>query len=97
MWPGSALHGIYTWENPRWEDFEYELKEELEGNEFSWLGNGFVQSQLKGATRETTWYLDEDKSHIPVENPLLAAKEKPINGQANGFRADPVAALAASA
>lgn len=71
MWPGSALHGIYTWENPRWEDFEYELKVELEGNEFSWLGNGFVKSQLKGATKETTWYLDEDKSYIPVENPLL--------------------------
>ncbi|TPX11474.1 uncharacterized protein E0L32_007893 [Thyridium curvatum] len=31
LWPGSALHGIYVWSHPRWEDYEYVLKDELKG------------------------------------------------------------------
>ncbi|CZR53553.1 related to flavin-binding monooxygenase [Phialocephala subalpina] len=66
VWPGSALHGMYAWENPRWEDYDYELKDELEGNILSWLGNGYITSQIEGL--KTTGYLDE--AYMPVENPL---------------------------
>ncbi|KPM40130.1 putative sterigmatocystin biosynthesis monooxygenase stcW [Neonectria ditissima] len=62
LWPGSALHGMYLWSNPRWEDYDYELKEELKGNPFKWLGNGFVRAQVEG--KRTTSYLDH--SVIPV-------------------------------
>ncbi|KAL4862560.1 hypothetical protein BDV12DRAFT_42067 [Aspergillus spectabilis] len=72
MWPGSALHGMYAWANPRWEDFDYELKEEQGGNPFNWLGNGYVTAQLVGDVAGMTFYLDDDKSFVPVKNPLLA-------------------------
>lgn len=47
---------MYAWSNPRWEDYEYELKEELEGGMFGWFGNGYCTSQLEG--KDTTRYLD---------------------------------------
>lgn len=56
LWPGSALHGMYVWSHPRWEDYDYELKDEQKGNPFKWLGNGFVRSQVEG--KKTTEYLD---------------------------------------
>lgn len=77
MWPGSALHGMYIWENPRWEDYEYKIKEEQEGNPFSWFGNGYVTTQLADDVHGTTFYLDDENSRIPEENPLLS-KRKPV-------------------
>lgn len=58
---------MITMSNPRWEDYDYELKDELEGNPFKWLGNGYIKAQLEG--KNTTTYLDE--AVISVENPLL--------------------------
>jgi hypothetical protein len=88
MWPGSSLHGMYVWQNPRWEDYDYTLKDEQEGNPFSWLGNGYVGAQLLGDVKKTTFYLDEGVSDVPVENPLVAKKKHqppllsagPVNG-----------------
>ncbi|KKA24407.1 Cyclohexanone monooxygenase [Rasamsonia emersonii CBS 393.64] len=57
VWPGSQLHGSSVMANPRWEDYEYELRDELKGNPLAWFGNGFVKEQLMGAL--TTGYLDE--------------------------------------
>ena len=56
IWPGSALHAIYAYENPRWEDFDYTQLPETEDNPMAFLGNGltFLQSQGK----HTTEYLD---------------------------------------
>ncbi|KAH6988256.1 cyclohexanone monooxygenase [Ilyonectria sp. MPI-CAGE-AT-0026] len=56
IWPGSQLHGNYILDDPRWEDFEYEMREELAGNPLSWFGNGFIGAQFTG--KRTTDYLD---------------------------------------
>jgi hypothetical protein len=72
LWPGSALHGIYTWREPRWEDYDYEYREELQGNPFKWLGNGYCKAQLEG--KNTTYYLEDEFSKVPVVNPLEAAE-----------------------
>lgn len=61
---------MYLWSNPRWEDYDYELKEELKGNPFRWLGNSFIQAQVEG--KKTTDYLDS--SHVLVQNPLEVGK-----------------------
>ena len=87
MWPGSALHGMYIWEHPRWEDYEYTLKEEQEGNPFSWFGNGYVNSQLVGDIEGTTWYLDDDKSLLPEKSALVREKvptAPPVVGPVEG-------------
>lgn len=59
---------MYCWANPRWEDYNYELKDELLENPFSWLGNGYCTSQLEG--KNTTSYLEDEFSSVPVINPL---------------------------
>jgi len=66
-WPGSAMHGYFGWENPRFEDFEYEswLPEDAP---ISYLGNGFtVAEQTNG---DTTGYMsyDDPKTVLPVED-----------------------------
>ncbi|KAH7350443.1 hypothetical protein BKA66DRAFT_563373 [Pyrenochaeta sp. MPI-SDFR-AT-0127] len=66
LWPGSALHGMYVLSHPRWEDYDYQQKDELEGNPFKWLGNGYSRAQIEG--KNTTEYLD--KSDVLVHNPL---------------------------
>jgi hypothetical protein len=56
IWPGSALHAIYAYEHPRWEDFEYTYLEEAQDNRFHFLGNGLTKLQERG--EHTTDYLD---------------------------------------
>lgn len=56
MWPGSLVHALKVYENPRWEDFEYEKLPEAAGNGFAWLGNGLTVGQMEGT--QTTDYLD---------------------------------------
>lgn len=57
IWPGSALHAAYAYDNPRWEDFEYTYVPETEENYMSWLGNGLTMLQERN--EHTTEYLDE--------------------------------------
>lgn len=65
IWPGSALHAIYAYDNPRWEDFDYTYLPETEKNHLFWLGNGLTVLQEQG--EHTTEYLEEvDKP--PVVN-----------------------------
>lgn len=70
VFPGSLIHGAFVFQNPRWEDYEYELSSKLKGNSLAWFGNGLSQRQIemKGTTEV---YLDQPA--VPVENPL----EKP--------------------
>lgn len=56
MWPGSLVHAWKVYQNPRWEDFEYERLPEAEDNVFAWLGNGLTGGQMDG--QPTTAYLD---------------------------------------
>ncbi|KAK2596480.1 hypothetical protein N8I77_013368 [Diaporthe amygdali] len=45
VWPGSAAHYMKAMKNPRWEDYQYGLRREAEGNCMSWLGNGLTVAQ----------------------------------------------------
>lgn len=67
IWPGSALHAAYAYDNPRWEDFEYTFAPETGDNYMSWLGNGLTLLQERN--EHTTEYLDE-VDQPPVVNPL---------------------------
>lgn len=57
VWPGSALHYRKVLENPRWEDYEIEYRDE--GNMFSWMGLGFVQEQVTPGA-DLAFYLSVD-------------------------------------
>jgi hypothetical protein len=60
LWPGSTLHALETLRSPRWEDFEYETKEE---NNLRWLGNGWsVTQQDEG---DPAWYLEPSEMDVP--------------------------------
>ncbi|KAH6986625.1 cyclohexanone monooxygenase [Ilyonectria destructans] len=72
IWPGSQLHGSYVFENPRWEDYIYELRPELNDNPLDWFGNGLTQGQIDGD--DMTSYLDS--SYVPVENPIELKRKK---------------------
>lgn len=56
LWPGSAIHAVIAFDNPRWEDFDYTYLPETEYNHFSWLGKGLALAQERDEV--TTEYLD---------------------------------------
>ena len=61
LWPGSTLHCLETLRTPRWEDFEYESKEE---NRLAWLGNGWSVTQH--GQGDPAWYLEPRFMNVPV-------------------------------
>jgi hypothetical protein len=63
LWPGSALHCLETLRAPRWEDFEYESKEE---NGLKWLGNGWSSVEM-GNAGDRAWYLEPDMMSVPKQ------------------------------
>ncbi|KAF2494389.1 cyclohexanone monooxygenase [Lophium mytilinum] len=76
LWSGSCIHATVAFENPRWEDFNYDLMPEIVGNEYSWLGNGHTLAQHE--ERVTTEYLD--KVNIP---PVINPEEHTPGGVAH--------------
>ena len=56
MWAGSAMHGYYGWEHPRFEDFEY-TSWLPDDDTMAWLGNGNTVAELT-TVGETTGYMD---------------------------------------
>ncbi len=50
-------------ENPRWEDFDYTYRDELNGNPMGWLGNGYTVADYNGSSR--TSYLDTINIDFP--------------------------------
>jgi hypothetical protein len=62
LWPGSTLHCLETLRAPRWEDFDYESKEE---NKLKWLGNGWSVTQLDNGG-DPAWYLEPSLMNVPV-------------------------------
>lgn len=62
LWPGSTLHCLETLRAPRWEDFEFESKDE---NRLRWLGNGWSVTQLEGG--DPAWYLEPSMVDVPTE------------------------------
>lgn len=63
LWPGSPLHCLETLRAPRWEDFEYESRDE---NRLSWLGNGWSVTHMEGGG-DPAWYLEPAMMNVPVE------------------------------
>lgn len=61
LWPGSTLHCLEALRTPRWEDFEYESRDE---NLLRWLGNGWSVTQL--GEGDPAWYLEEGMCNVPV-------------------------------
>ena len=62
LWPGSTLHCLETLRSPRWEDFEYENRDE---NRLRWLGNGWSVTQL--GEGDPAWYLEPGFMSVPVK------------------------------
>lgn len=76
IWPGSCIHAVEAFENPRYEDFNYEYLPEIENNLFGWLGKGLTLAQEH--EKVTTGYLDTvDKP--PVINADVADAETVTN------------------
>ncbi|KAF5556057.1 FAD NAD(P)-binding domain-containing protein [Fusarium napiforme] len=67
-WPGSGVHSHKTLENPRWEDFDYEVMPEIRENILGWMGNGLTVAQAKRAF--TTEYLDLKNSSSKRPKPV---------------------------
>jgi cation diffusion facilitator CzcD-associated flavoprotein CzcO len=56
LWPGSCLHAVRTFENPRWEDFDYVYLDDGK-NRFGWLGDGWTEAERYGG--DTAFYMEE--------------------------------------
>jgi hypothetical protein len=56
LWPGSCLHAVRTFEQPRWEDYGYVYLEERR-NRFGYLGNGWTEVEEHGG--DTAFYMEE--------------------------------------
>ncbi len=61
LWPGSTLHCLETLRSPRWEDFEFESKDE---NRLRWLGNGWSVTHMPGGG-DPAWYLEPRFMNVP--------------------------------
>ncbi|KAH7397926.1 flavin-binding monooxygenase [Cadophora sp. MPI-SDFR-AT-0126] len=61
LWPGSTLHCLETLRSPRWEDFEFESRDE---NKLRWLGNGWSVTHIPGGG-DPAWYLEPRFMSVP--------------------------------
>ena len=62
LWPGSILHAMECLRAPRWEDFDYENRDE---NRLAWLGNGWTVTLTGGG--DPAWYLEPHNVDTPSE------------------------------
>jgi len=66
LWPGSCLHGIFAFENPRWEDYDYVM---FHHNRFAYYGDGWTEIERKGG--DILSYMDHiDYPPLPGESEL---------------------------
>ncbi|KAH3907715.1 hypothetical protein HBI56_181230 [Parastagonospora nodorum] len=66
LWPGSVPHYLELLERPRFED--YDRGYEIEGNRWSFVGNGFSQRGARGA--DLSWYIRGNDNSIPLASTL---------------------------
>jgi hypothetical protein len=64
IWPGSCIHAVVAFENPKWEDMNYTYLPETEKNHMTYLGKGLTMAQE--TDDQTTEYLDT-VDHPPVK------------------------------
>ncbi|RDW58432.1 flavin-binding monooxygenase-1 [Coleophoma crateriformis] len=57
LWPGSTTHALEMLRAPRWEDFDYESRED---NKLRWLGNGWSYCHTPGTGGDPTFYLNPE-------------------------------------
>ena len=63
VWPGSCLHGIMGWENPRWEDYDYVM---YHRNRFAYYGDGWTEVERNGG--DPASYMDNiDYPPVPED------------------------------
>jgi hypothetical protein len=68
LWPGSALHAIEAFRSPRWEDFNYEYRNDESGktqSQLGWLGNGWTDAQRSG-NGDLAFYLEPEYLDVPA-------------------------------
>ncbi|KAJ7610491.1 FAD/NAD-P-binding domain-containing protein [Roridomyces roridus] len=64
LYPGSALHCVRAFANPRWEDYDYERVDKT-SNRLYWLGSGQTENE-RTQTGDLAWYLNNvDVPPIP--------------------------------
>ncbi|KAG7423143.1 FAD-binding monooxygenase moxY [Fusarium oxysporum f. sp. raphani] len=97
IWPGSALHYQKAMENPRWEDYRYELLPDTSKNRFAWFGNGMTLGQQN--KENVTTFLEAVDVPPPINTAPRPRQEKlptPNGESINGKRkADDSAAIGA--
>lgn len=76
LWPGSLLHLIETLRAPRWEDFDFETKNQ---NRLAWLGNGSSVCLTGGG--DPSFYLNPDV----VDQPPTGTPEMDVRYKARPF------------
>ncbi|KAK2672805.1 FAD/NAD(P)-binding domain superfamily [Fusarium oxysporum f. sp. vasinfectum] len=65
LWPGSVMHALEALRAPRWEDFDFE---EMHGNRFQWLGNGWSMCVMEEEEQgDPSWYVNPDIVDVPPE------------------------------
>jgi hypothetical protein len=62
VWAGSVPHYLEVMESPRFEDYLWEPL--VQGNRWSFLGNGFSQRETAGA--DLSWYIRSHDDSIPL-------------------------------
>ncbi|KAE8159352.1 hypothetical protein BDV40DRAFT_303306 [Aspergillus tamarii] len=62
LWPGSSLHSLKVFAQPRWEDFAYVY---VNDNPNGWLGDGWTENE-KNKTIHVN-YLDDDQIDFPTQ------------------------------
>jgi hypothetical protein len=61
LWPGSSLHSMKVFANPRWEDFDYEY---VDDNPVGWIGDGWTEDEKH--ERINVDYLDDEHIDFPL-------------------------------
>ncbi|KAJ5729799.1 uncharacterized protein N7483_004307 [Penicillium malachiteum] len=66
LWPGSSLHAMRVFSNPRWEDFDYDY---LNNNPMGWFGDGWTANERNNTINVD--YLDDDQIDFPTPSPRM--------------------------
>ncbi|KAJ3518017.1 hypothetical protein NLJ89_g144 [Agrocybe chaxingu] len=64
LWPGSSMHAQRVLTHPRWEDYNYELLDNVT-NRLYWIGNGDTVAGLDPTRFDSSWYLKPDHIDYP--------------------------------